>query len=38
MIISSEHLELSTPTGPMRTQVFRPIGEGPWPGIVFFSM
>jgi carboxymethylenebutenolidase len=29
--------ELSTPSGPMRTYVFRPAAEGKYPGIVFFS-
>ena len=30
-------VELETPTGPMRTYVFRPVTEGLYPGVVFFS-
>jgi carboxymethylenebutenolidase len=30
-------VELTTPTGPMRTQIFRPTAEGRYPGIVLFS-
>jgi carboxymethylenebutenolidase len=30
-------VELNTPTGPMRTYVFRPAAEGRYPGVVFFS-
>ena len=30
-------VELTTPTGPMRTQIFRPTAEGKYPGIVLFS-
>ncbi len=32
-----ESVDLSTPTGPMRTFVFRPENEGRYPGIVFYS-
>lgn len=32
-----EIVELSTPRGPMRTQVFRPTGEGNYPGVVLYS-
>lgn len=38
MIISdSEVAELATPTGPMRTHIFRPVAAGKYPGIVFYS-
>jgi carboxymethylenebutenolidase len=30
-------VELATPTGPMRTQVFRPAADGKYPGLVLFS-
>jgi carboxymethylenebutenolidase len=30
-------VDLSTPTGPMRTYIFRPAAEGRYPGVVFFS-
>jgi carboxymethylenebutenolidase len=30
-------VDLDTPTGPMRTYIFRPTAEGRYPGIVFFS-
>ena len=29
--------EIQTPTGPMRTYVFRPAAEGSYPGVLFFS-
>jgi carboxymethylenebutenolidase len=29
--------DLSTPTGPMRTYIFRPVAEGRYPGVVLFS-
>jgi carboxymethylenebutenolidase len=29
--------EVQTPTGPMRTHVFRPSGTGPYPGILLYS-
>lgn len=29
--------EISTPTGPMRTTIFRPSAEGKYPGVVLFS-
>lgn len=32
-----EFFELSTPTGPMRTHVFRPAAPGRYPGIVLYS-
>lgn len=30
-------VDLSTPRGPMRTRVFRPTGEGRFPGVVLYS-
>jgi carboxymethylenebutenolidase len=37
IITDNEFTDLSTPTGPMRTQVFRPVALGKYPGVVFFS-
>ncbi len=38
MIINdSEFTDLATPSGPMRTHVFRPVAQGKYPGVVFFS-
>src|SRR5689334_22266020 len=38
MIIKEpETVDLSTPTGPMRTYVYRPVAAGRYPGLVFFS-
>lgn len=37
IVDSSEHADLRTDFGPMRTYVYRPAGEGSWPGVVFFS-
>lgn len=37
ILISDEYVELSTPTGPMRTHIVRPAAPGRYPGIVFFS-
>ena len=37
MIIRSETVDVVTPTGAMRTYVYRPVEPGPWPGVVFFS-
>ena len=34
---SDEFVELSTPTGPMRTHIFRPVASGRYPGIVLYS-
>jgi carboxymethylenebutenolidase len=31
------HVDLETPTGPMRTYVYRPTAPGRYPGLVFFS-
>jgi carboxymethylenebutenolidase len=32
-----ESIDLATPTGPMRTYIFRPAAEGRYPGIILFS-
>ncbi len=37
IIIDNEHVDLSTPFGPMRTHIFRPAAPGRYPGIVFYS-
>jgi carboxymethylenebutenolidase len=37
MILQEETTELSTPTGPMRTYVYRPVANGRYPGLVLFS-
>ena len=31
------HVDLATPYGPMRTHLFRPDGEGPYPGVILFA-
>ena len=36
-IIDSEFTDLATPSGPMRTFVFRPAAPGKYPGILLFS-
>ena len=36
-IIDSESADLPTPTGPMRTYVFRPAAGGRYPGLVLYS-
>src|SRR5436853_2241656 len=36
-IIDHEFADLPTPSGPMRTFVFRPAAEGRYPGVVLFS-
>ena len=36
-IIDHESVDLSTPTGPMRTFFFRPAAPGKYPGIILFS-
>src|SRR5476651_2537680 len=33
----AESVDLSTPTGPMRTHVFRPAAAGAYPGLLLFS-
>jgi carboxymethylenebutenolidase len=37
MIIKDEVLDVATPTGTMRTYLFRPAAEGKYPGVVFWS-
>lgn len=37
MIITDETHDLDTPTGKMRTYVYRPVASGRYPGLVFFS-
>jgi carboxymethylenebutenolidase len=38
MIIKDDIVEeISTPTGPMRTAIFRPAAEGRYPGLILFS-
>ena len=37
MILQEEQAEVATPTGPMRTYVYRPVAAGKYPGIVLFS-
>src|SRR5271169_2433631 len=37
IVVSDEHVELSTPYGPMRTHIVRPSAPGKYPGIVFFT-
>src|ERR1051325_11796515 len=36
-ILDSEFTDLATPSGPMRTYVFRPAAPGRYPGILLFS-
>jgi carboxymethylenebutenolidase len=37
IIKDSETVDIETPTGPMRTHLFRPVAEGRYPGVVLFS-
>jgi carboxymethylenebutenolidase len=37
IIKDNEFVDLPTPTGPMRTYVFRPVAAGRYPGILLFS-
>lgn len=37
IIRDNEFIDLNTPTGPMRTYIFRPAAGGRYPGILFFS-
>ncbi len=37
IIKDSEFVDLPTPTGPMRTYVFRPVAEGKYPGVLLYS-
>ena len=37
MTTTEESVEISTPTGPMRSYVFRPAASGEYPGLLFYS-
>ncbi|WP_111979085.1 dienelactone hydrolase family protein [Algibacillus agarilyticus] len=37
MIITNETIDLNTPTGVMRTYVYRPVNAGQYPAIIFYS-
>ena len=37
IIKDNEHTDLATPTGPMRTHLYRPAAPGRYPGIVLYS-
>lgn len=37
MILQEESVDLGTPSGPMRTYVYRPVAPGRYPGLLFFS-
>jgi carboxymethylenebutenolidase len=37
VILQEEQTDLATPTGPMRTHVYRPVAAGRYPGLVLFS-
>lgn len=37
VILSDEYVDLPTPSGAMRTHIFRPAADGRYPGIVFYS-
>ncbi len=37
IIKDNEYLDLATPSGPMRTHIFRPVAEGKYPGILLYS-
>ncbi len=37
IVISDEHVDVTTPSGPMRVHIARPAGPGKYPGVVFFS-
>ncbi len=37
IIKDNEFIDLATPTGPMRTHLFRPVPEGKYPGILLYS-
>jgi carboxymethylenebutenolidase len=37
IIREAESVDLTTPYGPMRTDVYRPVAEGRYPGVVLFS-
>ena len=37
MITTNEFVQMATPTGPMQAQVFRPLAQGAFPCIIFYS-
>lgn len=37
MIIQNDFVDLETPTGIMRTYVYRPVAEGRYPAVIFYS-
>ena len=37
MILQEEQTDVATPSGPMRTYVYRPVAPGRYPGLVLFS-
>ncbi len=37
IIVNDEHVELTTPYGPMRTHIVRPAAHGRYPGVIFYS-
>ena len=37
IIKDTESVDIQTPTGPMRTYIFRPVAEGRYPGLVLYS-
>jgi len=37
ILAPEEHVDVDTPTGPMRTYILRPAGEKRYPGVVFYS-
>jgi carboxymethylenebutenolidase len=37
MILQQSAVDLSTPTGPMRTYVYQPVARGRYPGLILFS-
>ena len=37
MILQEETLDLATPTGGMRTYLYRPVAAGRYPGLLLFS-
>ena len=37
MTLTESQIDIATPTGPMRTYVYRPTGDRRWPGLVFYS-
>jgi len=37
LIAETETVDLPTPTGPMRSYIFRPAANGRYPGVVLYS-